>query len=174
MHGAVGLVDTPSGAFVWCGWCWCCVAGGGPILLPALSTIQNPPSAVIILPAKQNALAPPFRRSTEASYHRTRPTNPIHRPFLGGWVSVELAGWGRPRVVLIDQPGCRAAVLPRFVLLPADQPSLAASLPRCRASRFAAPLVSTGGSPSVAALRLGWPEGATPESCSVQQWTTPI
>ena len=44
--------------------------------------IQNPPSAVIILPAKQNALAPTFRRSNEASYHRTRPPDPIHRPFL--------------------------------------------------------------------------------------------
>lgn len=42
MHGAVGLVDTPSGAFVWCGWCWCCVAGGGPILLPALWLFKTP------------------------------------------------------------------------------------------------------------------------------------
>ena len=76
------------------------------------------------------------------------PPNPsaVHS-FLGGPVLSLLVGG--------DQAGttrCRAAVLP------ADQPNLAV-LP---ASRFAAPLVSTGGSPSVAALRLGWPEGATP------------
>lgn len=29
------------------------------------------------------------------------------------------------------------------------------------------------GGPSSATLQLGWPEGATTESCSVQQWTTP-
>jgi len=89
---------------------------------PASASLPSdpPPSAVIILPSKQNALATPFRRSAEASYHRTRPTESICRPFLPRWASVELAGWGRP--TRDDSLPC--CLLP--AVLTADQPSRAA------------------------------------------------
>ncbi len=86
----------------WCGWVgrypkwgicvvrlWCVVVVlvvGQGWANPALASLPSepPPSAVIILPSKQNALATPFRRAVEASYYRTRPTESICRPFL--WV----------------------------------------------------------------------------------------
>lgn len=127
MHGAVGLVDTPSGAFVWCGWCWCCVAGGGPVVgqsccLP--SGCSKPPVRGHHTPRQTKCLGTPF----PAQQQGILPPNQTHRfhppsiPLRAGqsrpcWVG------GRLRVVLIEQPGCRAAVLP------ADQPSLTASPP---------------------------------------------
>ena len=59
-----------------------------------LPTIRNPTSAVIILPSKQNPLAPPFRRSVEASYHPTRPTESIRSHSFLGWPVLNLLAGG--------------------------------------------------------------------------------
>ena len=168
-----------------------CGAVGVGVVLPVVGQWWANPAAcppAIQTPHPLSSYSPPNKMpwrplSGAAPRHpATEPDPPIPSTIHsseGGPVLTLLAGWATASCADRPTQGGRAASLPRCraaVLLPADQPSLVACflVACCLASRFAAPLVSTGGSPSIAALRLGWPEGATPESCSVQQWTTPI
>ena len=77
-HGAVGLVDTPSGAFVWCGCGWCCVAGGGPVVgqscfLP--SSHPKPPIRCHHTPRQTKCLGTPF----PAQQQGILPSNQTHQ-----------------------------------------------------------------------------------------------
>lgn len=180
------------GEDAWCGWIGRSPKWGICVVRLVVRLWANPAACPLAIqtPHPRSSYSPPNKMpwrplSGAATRHPTTepdpsiPSNhPSRRPILGGWASPDLAGWGRPRAVLpADQPSpqgwptaaltCQAS-LPRCLLLPADQPSLAALLHGSQRHWF------QPGVPSIAALRLGWPEGATPESCSVQQWTTPI